>query len=148
MEGGEWEKRSGWAEKLKGSGGGSKALIVWLFEGQSQSGAMAICMDKVLIGNFLAVAFRLAGALGGAFSGYNACSPCPLPNFLPPLPCRPFCYFLMPSYWFPSRFVNNQLNRINDSMGPSVNPGSVDSDVAEEEAKMRTLLHHRTGGGQ
>ena len=72
----------------------------------------------------------------------------PSPALCPFVPCRPFYYFLVPSYWFPSRFVNNQLNRINDSMGPSVNPGSVDSDVAEEEAKMRTLLHHRTGGGQ
>lgn len=60
---------------------------------------------------------------------------------------KPFYYFLMPSYWFPSLATGNKLKDINDSMGPACPPESVDDDVAAEEAKCRSLLVHRTGHG-
>ena len=62
---------------------------------------------------------------------------------------RPFYYFLVPSYWFPSLTPKESsaslLGKVNDNDGSKDTPGSLDDDVAEEESKVRALLNHRTG---
>lgn len=69
----------------------------------------------------------------------------------PPLhPRRPLFYPLMPSYWFPSYFTRtHSLHDIDDSMGPPLQAtaSAPDSDVVEEESRMRGLLQGRTGEG-
>jgi hypothetical protein len=67
-------------------------------------------------------------------------------------PCRvprPVLYFFYPSYWRPS--VISPVNALShvlkeDAIGPGEVGVAVDEDVAAEEARMRALLHHRTGG--
>ncbi|KAG1680746.1 hypothetical protein FOA52_008079 [Chlamydomonas sp. UWO 241] len=60
---------------------------------------------------------------------------------------QPFWYPLLPSYWAPERFAKaSALSKIDDGMGPDGEAGADrDEDVAEEEARMRELLMHRTG---
>lgn len=63
---------------------------------------------------------------------------------------RPFYYPLMPSYWFPSYFTRtHSMHDIDDSMGPPLQAtaSAPDSDVVEEESRMRGLLQSRTGEG-
>lgn len=65
-------------------------------------------------------------------------------------PRRPLYYFLLPSYWVPStRTSSSLLQALQEGGGgreAAPQEGAADQDVLTEEAKMRALLQHRTGG--
>ena len=55
----------------------------------------------------------------------------------------------MPSYWFPNLASRGNLQRVGSEGAkhqPPQEPAVDDDDVQAEESKMRSLLHHRTGG--
>ena len=59
---------------------------------------------------------------------------------------RPFYYILIPSYWFPFLSTGNNLSNLHDNKNPPNGSGvASDSDVLEEESRVRALLNHRTG---